>query len=107
MPATHPRPSDQPRPKASAESKRTAIIAGVFIGTLAILVLVGLLWRRRINQGAKAGTRIRMQMQSTELQRQRVDKDIEMGVIHEPLPVYQKELIEVERSLVMAKHLDR
>lgn len=104
MPSTRPRPSDRPYNKMSKESVRTAIIVGVIVGVLSIICFVIFLWTRRMKQNAKAGTRNKESSgghlePNQPLQRQ--DKDLEIGVIQEPLPVYQTEPMEDERRLAM------
>jgi len=50
-----------------------------------------------MKRGVKVGTRI------GSAQRTKEDKDLEVGVIQEPLPVYQKELKEDETRLAMGE----
>lgn len=94
--------------KISAESTRTAIIVSVVIGVFATIALVGLLWSRRIRRSARVGSRIGSQGRGADLGYQRRDyKDMETGVIQEPLPVYQKARPEDERRLVITEGHER
>ncbi|KAF1848016.1 uncharacterized protein K460DRAFT_67051 [Cucurbitaria berberidis CBS 394.84] len=105
MPATRPRPSDQPQPKMTKENVRTAIIVSVIIGTLAVIVLTLFIWSRRIRRSAKAGTSTSSHIEGQDVTYrplQRHDKELEVGVIQEPLPVYHREPMEDERRLAIA-----
>ncbi|CAO2647415.1 Nn.00g083370.m01.CDS01 [Neocucurbitaria sp. VM-36] len=95
MPSTRP---NRPLPKPSQERTRTAIIVSVVIGTLAVLALILFLRSRRMRRSAKAGTAIETTSASWDLQ-QRQDKEMEVGVVQEPLPVYRREVGEDERWL--------
>ncbi|KAF2851867.1 hypothetical protein T440DRAFT_46234 [Plenodomus tracheiphilus IPT5] len=104
MPTTRPRPTNTPTP--SRESLRTAIIVSVVIGTLAVCVLVCMLWSRRVRRSAKIGTRqggcgSDMQNEGRIQRRQREveDKNLEVGVVREPLPVYRREVGWDEKSV--------
>lgn len=90
----------------SAESIRTAIIVSVVIGVLAIVALVGVLWNRRVRRSAKAGRRLDSRLHDVGMRDRRDDKDMETGVIQEPLPVYHTEPMEDERRLAMTVAVD-
>jgi hypothetical protein len=73
---------------------RAAIIVGVLIGVLGIIAVTLILWDRKRRHGAKKGFQTNMLPTasfSTSLDQQTKDSQLETGVIHEPLPVYQKE----------------
>ncbi|KAH7071407.1 hypothetical protein BKA63DRAFT_568542 [Paraphoma chrysanthemicola] len=101
MPSTRPRPSDGPSHKMSAESVRTGIIVGVVIGVLALLILAYVLYSRRRNRGVKVGTMTGSRQSKFCEARGREEKELEIGVIQEPLPVYQKEPLKDETRLAM------
>ena len=74
-------------------SLRAAIIVGVLIGVLGIAAIVMFLWERIRKRGVKRGFRTNNQMATPRAQTPPYhDKDssLELGVVHEPLPVYKK-----------------
>jgi hypothetical protein len=104
MPATLSRPSNQPTPRISREGIRTAIIVCVVIGLLAIAILCWIVLNRRRNRGVKSG----MKLQDPHIDDGREkDLSLETGVVHEPLPVYQKERLSGETTLVTASDAER
>lgn len=84
------------RPTSSPEATRTGIIVGVIVGVLALFIIAYILINRRRKQGVKAGTKI-----GAHVPRVKQDKDLEVGVIQEPVPVYRKELRGDERRLAV------
>lgn len=71
-----------------------AIIVGVLIGILGIIVVALILWDRARRHGAKKGYQTNSfptASSSASLSQQIKDSQLETGVIHEPLPVYQRE----------------
>lgn len=96
VPIKMPSSRKSPRPTSSRSATRTGIIVGVIVGVLALLIIAYILIARRRRQGVKAGTKIGVQLARTKQ-----DKDLEVGVIQEPVPVYQKELRQDEKRLAM------
>lgn len=86
MPSTQPRTSDRPSFQMTPERVRTAIIVSGIVGSLAILILGYLLLKRRMNRGVKAGRLDRHYDDDPRIKM--IDKELETGVIQEPLPVY-------------------
>ncbi|KAL5117462.1 hypothetical protein ACEQ8H_004627 [Pleosporales sp. CAS-2024a] len=78
------------------ERMRTGIIVSIVIGTIAILILVFVLLKRRRNRGIKQGKIRRRSIDAQDPRRIIVDKDLEIGIVSEPLPVYAKEAKENE-----------
>ena len=71
-----------------------AIIVGVLIGVLGIVAILLFLWDRKRNHGVKKGFRTKSELTTPRSRSPSWgDKDstLETGMIHEPLPVYQKE----------------
>ncbi|KAG9193194.1 hypothetical protein G6011_03229 [Alternaria panax] len=104
MPSTRPRPTQEP----TKESTRTAIIVGLIIGLLGIMVLASVLYQRRLRRGAKAGAMVgewevgRQEGGGRTRRRGNLEeKNLEVGVIQEPLPVYTKEAAGGEKRLEM------
>jgi hypothetical protein len=94
MPASQPQPANRPH-RSTSNSTHAAIIVGVLIGVLAIVAMVLFLWDRRRRQGVKKGFGPKSRI-ATPHPRNRVEEEkewsqLEVGIIHEPLPVYQKE----------------
>lgn len=88
----------------SAPSARTAIIVSILISSIGLIVLGCVFWQRRINRSAKPGTKIgssSRQILDSEAwpQQQSKDKDLETGVVQEPVPVYRKEVGDGEKVL--------
>jgi hypothetical protein len=96
MPTTH--STKASRPTSSSEARRTGLIVGLVVGILALLLLAYYLINRRRKQGVKAGTR--------PTARVKRDQDLEVGIIQEPVPVYQKEPKEDERRLAIGRAVD-
>jgi hypothetical protein len=74
---------------------RAAIIVGVLIGVLGIIVMTLILWDRKRRRGAKKGyqtSSLPTASSSKSLGQRTKDSQLETGVIHEPLPVYQREI---------------
>jgi hypothetical protein len=74
---------------------RAAIIVGVLIGVFGIIALALILWNRKRRRGAKKGYQtnsLPTASSSTSLGQPTKDSQLETGVIHEPLPVYQREI---------------
>ena len=94
MPATQPQRSTESWRRPTSSSTRTAIIVGVLIGVLGIIAVILILWDRKRRRGAKKGYQTNSLLttsSSASLSKQTKDSQLETGVIHEPLPVYQKE----------------
>jgi hypothetical protein len=102
MPTTRPRPSDQSLPKLSAESIRTGIVVSAVVGVLATIITAYVIMKQRLKRGVKAGTRIDRLRNVGDVRREKEDRDLEVGIIREPLPVYQKEQMEIEPKWVGA-----
>lgn len=61
---------------------------------LGIVAIVLFLWDRQRKYGVKKGFKIKSQLAgpgSRSISAEDKDSQLEIGVIHEPLPVYQKE----------------
>jgi hypothetical protein len=99
MPTTH--STKASRPTSSSEARRTGLIVGLVVGILALLLLAYYLINRRRKQGVKAGTRV-----GSPTARVKRDQDLEVGIIQEPVPVYQKEPKEDERRLAIGRAVD-
>lgn len=80
------------------ERIRTGIIVSVVVGTFAALILAYVVLRWRRNKGVKAGS-IAGRHADERRGRGQDDKDLETGVIQEPLPVYAKDAGEDERRI--------
>jgi hypothetical protein len=101
MPATHPQPANRPH-RPTTSSTYAAIVVGVIIGVLGIVAILLFLWDRRRKHGVKKGFKINSQIEvprSTSLFRGDKESRLEIGVIHEPLPVYQTEAMADEKRL--------
>ncbi|KAH7413628.1 hypothetical protein DE146DRAFT_749832 [Phaeosphaeria sp. MPI-PUGE-AT-0046c] len=85
MPSTSPRPPQQMTP----ERIRSGIIVSVVVGTLATLILAYVVLRWRRNRGIKAGS---VEGRHANGRRREDEKDLEVGVIQEPVPAYTKDL---------------
>jgi hypothetical protein len=85
------------------ERVRTGIIVSVVIVTLSLLILGYVLLKRRMNRGVKEG-KIRNRAHDDEDPRiKMVDKELETGVISEPLPVYKESPREDEKRMMAAE----
>lgn len=82
----------------SPERVRTGIIVSVVVCAVAILVLGYVVLRRRINRGVKEG-KIRRRCEDEDPRVEMVDKELEVGVVREPLPVYVKDVELGEKSV--------
>jgi Mg2+/citrate symporter len=91
MPSTRPYPSNRPNLKMTAENVRTGIIVSVVAGVVAIVLLAYVVLKRRMNRGVKIGTRINSRCNVRDAGNGKIDGDLEVGVIREPLPVYRQE----------------
>ncbi|KAJ4993531.1 hypothetical protein SVAN01_01079 [Stagonosporopsis vannaccii] len=101
MPTTQPQPSGSAWRQPKSSSKHTAIVVGVLIGVLGIVAVTLLLWDQSRKRGVKKGFRTKNLSTSLPAQMpswQTKDSELETGVIHEPLPVYQKKPNAQERS---------
>jgi hypothetical protein len=93
MQPTQPLQSGRPGHKPASSSTHAAIIVGVIIGALGILSITLFIRDRRRKRGVKKG--FRTESLSTMPRpggRSYHEKDLglETGIIHEPLPVYQR-----------------
>jgi hypothetical protein len=103
MPSTQPRTTDRPGFQMTPERVRTGIIVSVVIATLSLLILGYVLLKRRMNRGVKEG-KIRNRAHDDEDPRiKMVDKELETGVISEPLPVYKESPREDEKRMMAAE----
>ncbi|KAF1928257.1 uncharacterized protein M421DRAFT_157223 [Didymella exigua CBS 183.55] len=94
MQPTHPRPSARPQHQPTSSSTHAAIIVGVIIGTLGIITISLFVWDRRRKHGVKRGFRIKSPSTIPQYggrTYQEKDLELETGIIHEPLPVYQRD----------------
>jgi hypothetical protein len=94
MPATQAQPSGEPWRRPTSNSIHAAIIVGVLIGVLGIVAILLFLWDRKRNHGVKKGFQTKSRFTTPRSRSPSwLDKDstLETGVVHEPLPVYQKE----------------
>jgi hypothetical protein len=94
MPSTYSNPETRHNSSVSANGKRTAIIVVLVVGVLGMLVIAHVLWKRRVNRGVRTGN-----VQNGGRERRVNDKDVEVGVIREPLPVYRKEMGKGEKRV--------
>ncbi|KAH3950476.1 hypothetical protein HBH64_222720 [Parastagonospora nodorum] len=94
MPTTQPHTN----PQITPERLRTGIIVSVVVCAIAILALGYVMLRRRINRGVKEG-KIRRRCDDEDPRVEMVDKEVEMGVVREPLPVYVKDVRGGEKSV--------
>ncbi|KAH6111871.1 hypothetical protein HBI64_217250 [Parastagonospora nodorum] len=94
MPTTQPHTN----PQITPERLRTGIIVSVVVCAIAILALGYIVLRRRINRGVKEG-KIRRRCDDEDPRVEMVDKEVEMGVVREPLPVYVKDVMGDEKSV--------
>ncbi|KAF2022744.1 hypothetical protein EK21DRAFT_119441 [Setomelanomma holmii] len=101
MPSTRPRPFDRPSRGTSAESIRTGIIVSVVVGALAVIVLANILWSRRAQRGVMRGMNVGARHNVNQEPSGTQDKELEIGIIVEPLPVYRKEPPNDEVKLAM------
>lgn len=95
MPASRPSPSSRPANGHRSSSTNAAIIVGVIIGVLGFGSLVLFVWDRRRRYGVKQGRVVKSSAgRATLSERRACEKDpgLEIGVVHDALPVYQKEL---------------
>lgn len=102
MPATHSEASDHPWRRPTNNSTHAAIIVGVLIGVLGLVAMSLFLWDRRRRWGVKEGFRVKPQstmIRSGSPLWQGKLSQLEVGVVREPLPVYQKEPSEGERRI--------
>jgi hypothetical protein len=107
MPSTRPNRTQTP----THESIRTAIIVILIIGVLGLLILAYLSHQRRLRRNVKEGTRPGTIAHLAQLGAERregdVEKGLEVGVVQEPLPVYQKEPMKDEKRLEMTAEVLR
>jgi hypothetical protein len=87
------------------ERIRTGIIVSVVVGTLAILILGYVLLKRRINRGIKEG-KIRPRCDDEDPRVMMVDKELETGIVQEPLPIYAKDPRDDEKTMATAERGD-
>lgn len=90
----------------SSERIRTGIIVSVVVCVVAVLVLGYVVLRRRINRGVKEG-KIRRRCEDKDPRVEMVDKEVEMGVVREPLPVYVKDVEGGEKSVGVGEGVRR
>lgn len=93
MPATQPQPSSRAWRQTASSNKHTNVIVGVLIGVLGIVAITLFLWDQRRKRGVKKGFRMKIASTGGPTQMpswQKQDLGLEIGVIHEPLPVYQR-----------------
>jgi hypothetical protein len=84
------------------ERIRTGIIVSVVVASLAMLILGYVLLKRRINRGVKEG-KIRCRDDDEDPRIKMVDKELETGVVQEPLPVYAQSPREDEKRMMAAE----
>lgn len=84
------------------ERVRTGIIVSVVVGTLAILIIGYVLLKRHMNRGVKAGTIQGRPSYGDDRRITMVDKELEVGFIQEPLPVYAKDPREDEKRMALS-----
>lgn len=93
MSETRHHPPNRPQHRTSSSSTLTAIIVGTIIGVLGFIAMALFLWERRRNRGVKKGIQTKLRSTLSRVGgscRYEKDMDLETGVIHEPLPVYQR-----------------
>lgn len=94
MQPTHSHSPGRPQYQPTNSSTHTAIIVGVIIGALGILAIILFVWDRRQKQGVKRGFRTKSPstiIRSGGRFNREKDQELETGIIHEPLPVYQRD----------------
>jgi len=93
MQPTQPLQSGRAGHQPASSSTHAAIIVGVIIGALGILSIALFIWDRRKKRGVKKGFRtehLSTMPQTGERSYQEKDLALEIGIIHEPLPIYQR-----------------